>query len=687
MSRPGLTLVAALLFTPIVRAAEEPFDYFQNSWSVIGLKDYLHGTRVTPENELLLANGRKVRLRFGEKLIALSRDQVKTNLRGWMPIIIVEAVDGSVRYKFTFWATPLPSIPDWKAAFDWPVAGENFMNWVKIETSSTASTEASAGWRIEIVDGSNIRGSTIGSVITPTAAGPERMLFRIPFDGGDIETCPQAEADLWLERTVKYWESVEQNAARIEVPCRKTNETLLAAHVCQLIANDHGEVHGGEGFYDEFYIRDGAYQVMELEEAGLTDAARTAVSKYLDKQLPDGRFESQKGQFDANGQAIWTLWQFYKITGDKEWLAKVYPQMRRAADWAIQARQQAAADSPFVGLLPNAVADGEYLWDGKHHIVGYDLWNLRGMLCTADAARNLGRIDEALVLTREADAYRAAIDAACKRTGVAHFPPCWENPKEGTHWGNTETLWPTPLFAADDPRVSATIDEDRHHHGGGFIEGTNRWTGFAGPNHPYMTAYTTMATLARGEHEQVVEDFYWYLLHSSATHAFPEGIFYQRRFAWSDTIPHVTGACNFAIILRHMLVHEELPIQESALAGIPSRGADALAGTLHLLSAIPDNWLADGRQIVVERAPTCFGKLSLTVRGEAKGVRVTFDKPTDRPFQRIILHLPKSRPSLEAIPGVEVATRADQKANWDYATVVDEYKRTAPPLAPASQPK
>jgi len=33
-------------------------------------------------------------------------------------------------------------------------------------------------------------------------------------------------------------------------------------------------LHGGEGFYDEFYIRDGAYQMLELEEAGLIDAAR-----------------------------------------------------------------------------------------------------------------------------------------------------------------------------------------------------------------------------------------------------------------------------------------------------------------------------------------------------------------------------------------------------------------------------
>jgi len=37
-------------------------------------------------------------------------------------------------------------------------------------------------------------------------------------------------------------------AAHIEVPSRKASEALLAAHACQLVASDHGEVHGGEDY-------------------------------------------------------------------------------------------------------------------------------------------------------------------------------------------------------------------------------------------------------------------------------------------------------------------------------------------------------------------------------------------------------------------------------------------------------
>ncbi len=631
-------LSAAVLLPVAAGLAAEPFDYFQNSWNVVGLKDYKDGTRITPENQLLLSGGTKLRVRFGRSLASLSREQTKTLLDGWLPVVRLTAEDAAVRYEFTVWATPLPAVKDWKAAFDGPTEGENFLNWIRIRMTNTGTASAQARLRFDVVGSDGPAPGPFERALEPGASA--QHVVRVPFAPLEPEEAfANEDADLWLDRTVAYWRGLMDKAARIEVPCQKATQALLAAHVCQLIAADHGELHGGEGFYDEFYIRDGGYQIQELEEAGLWDEVRNAMKSYLAAQRDDGRFETQKGQLDANGQAVWVLWQYYRISGDKEWLAKVYPQMRRAVKWAMKVRREAPADSPFAGLLPAAVADGEFLWDGKHHIVGYDLWNLRAMMCTADAARALGREDEAAKLAEESRLYRAAIDAACRRTGKDHFPPSWEG--AGTHWGNTETLWPTELFPLDDPRVAGTMHHARAVHGGGFVEGTIRWLGEADAIHPYMSAYTTMTTLVRGDDRRVVEDFYWYLLHSTAAHAFPEGIFYKRRFAWGDTIPHVTGASNYALLLRHMLVHE--------------RGEE-----LHLLPAVPDGWLADGNEIRIDRAPTHFGVLSLRVRGRADGVDIEFDPPARQAPGRIVLHVPESRQPRAAPAGIQVVTRPDQ---------------------------
>lgn len=675
-----LTLAPIIIFTAYFLTAQEPFDYFRNSWNVIGLKDYERGTRFTPDNQLLLAGKDRVTISTGNPPTPLSRRQTKTLLEGWLPIVQVTASSGDVRYEFLFWATPLPTATDRERAFAWPTNGENYLNWIGIKATNIGSREAPA--RVQVKrwtakeDYSKVaesppekpkdllnRQASVQDFswnLNPGEVKESHVNFPF-FQASGSEAFLKEDPKVWLKRTVDSWKSLMARAAQISVPCPKATEAFLASHVCQLLALDRGEIHAGEGFYDVFYIRDGAYQVMEFEEAGLLEEARRAFDAYLSHQRPDGRFESQQGQFDANGQAVWTLWQYYKITGDKKWLAEVYPRMQKAVNWTIAARRKTQTDRAFPGLLPAALADGEYLWEGKNHIVGYDFWNLRALLCTADAARILGKKKDAQDLRGEADDYRKAIDRAWNKTGLTYFPPSWE--KDGTHWGNTEILWPTPVLDPGDARIAALSTHVRKEYMGGYVEGIIRWgTPKLKPAiHPYMGAYTTMNDLHRGLDEQVVEDFYWYLLHSTAAHAFPEGIYYRERTAWGETIPHATGASNYALLLRHMLVHE---------AG----------DEFHLLPAVPDWWLGEGKEIRIERAPTHFGVMSLIVRGTTSGVKVEFTPPQrERPI-KIILHLPRSRPLEGTLKGVKVIYRPDQKKRWDFETVVRLYSETAPPL-------
>jgi hypothetical protein len=143
-------------------------------------------------------------------------------------------------------------------------------------------------------------------------------------------------------------------------------------------------------------------------------------------------------------------------------------------------------------------------------------------------------------------------------------------------------------------------------------------------------------------------------LHTTAAHAFPEGVFYKTRIAWSNTIPHVTGASNFAFQLRHMLLHEQ-------------------GDQLHLLWGVPDGWLATGQRIRVERAPTHFGPMNMTVCGVPSGVEVELDRPRRDPPARIVLHLPHSRPLCGKLGGVVVAARDDQPKRWDWRSVIAAY--------------
>ena len=83
------------------RPLDRAFDYFENNWNVVGLKDYKFGSRITPNNELVLAGKTPVEIRIGADRTPLSRENAKLAMDGWMPIILV-----TIGGKIGFAASP-----------------------------------------------------------------------------------------------------------------------------------------------------------------------------------------------------------------------------------------------------------------------------------------------------------------------------------------------------------------------------------------------------------------------------------------------------------------------------------------------------------------------------------------------------------------------------------------------------
>ena len=582
---PGATPVSAAAAGP---RRGRPFDYFQNSWSVIGLKDYNDGTRITPDNELLLANKTRLRLSCGPNLTPLSRKQTKTLLDGWLPVVLLTTEEDGVRYDFTLWATPFPTVKDWRAAFDWPTEGDNFLNWVRVKATNLGSDPAEA--RVQLDRAVDQRSRA-------------RRLERAAGAGADAR-------DL-LPR------SLHSRCRRSRPLTRKSPKAVARPHG-ELLARPHGQSRAHRSAVREShpspprraclptdcqrprrasrrrgFLRSVLHPRRRLPDAR-TRRGRPVRRRAQDRrrlppaQRPDGRFETQKDQLDANGQALWALWQFYKITGDRAWLHQAYPQMRRAAEWTMQARREAPSDSPFAGLLPNALADGEYLWDGKHHIVGYDFWNLRGLLCVADAARELGERTDAQDFQQEAENYRQRD----RRRLEAHRPglvPA-ELGKGGHALGQHRRRSGRRSCSRRTTRASARCSRRcastrrrllRRHDPLDRVQGAGHPPLPVRPT-PRWPRWSAASTTSSSRSSTGI------CCTPPPPTPSPRASSIGRRFAWSDTIPHATGAANFAFLLRHALVHEQ-------------------GDELHLLLGAPDWWLENGREIRIENAPTHFG--------------------------------------------------------------------------------
>ncbi len=94
-----------------------PFDYFSNSWSVVGLKDYPDGTRISPNGELLLGNETVCELLAGEGLRPLDKSIRMSLVKGYLPIIHYDfLVNDSVEYIIEVFACPMPAAG--KAGYD-----------------------------------------------------------------------------------------------------------------------------------------------------------------------------------------------------------------------------------------------------------------------------------------------------------------------------------------------------------------------------------------------------------------------------------------------------------------------------------------------------------------------------------------------------------------------------------------
>ena len=420
-----------------------------------------------------------------------------------------------------------------------------------------------------------------------------------------------------LRRTKEFWRDLLGRGAIVGVPEEKPSVTYYASLIYTFIGRDGTIIKPGEGFYDEFYLRDGAYQTDALDLAGFASEAKESLAHFLKYQRPDGQFVSQEGELDGNGQALWGLWAHYALTGDIVWLEEVYPAATKAVAWLERARQsRVPLDSPYFGILFASIADGENLMQAPKHIVGYDFWNLRGVDCVARMAKAIGKTSDADEYRRLFEKYKACIENALKKSGADWFPPTYEG--VGTSWGNLEVVHPTALFDAQDSRVTATLDRVR----AGFVEGTIRW----GEEekkviHPYMGTFVTNSEIMRGEREKAVDHLYHYLAHTTSTHGFPEGVYYETRTAWGDTVPHLWAAAQYIILLRNVLLREE-------------------GETLHLLPAVPVAWLRPGKKIVALSAPTTFGKVSLALNAVEGGCEVRFSWPDRTTPKEVLLHIP-----------------------------------------------
>ncbi len=435
---------------------------------------------------------------------------------------------------------------------------------------------------------------------------------------------PAAESITLVEKKLsgqrQSWSELASVGMTVSIPDEDYQRAFDVNKAYLLLLFDGRSITPGVSTYHMMWFRDAAYLVPALERIGHADKARDILGTYTDRQKPDGYFCSHSGEWDSNGQAMYTLVHHYRITGDASFIKEVYPALMKAARWIDANRQlELAAGDPRRGLLPPGISAEHfgmgdvYYWD--------DFWAIGGLRAVATVARDLGFEADAFYLEKIAgdmmDDLEASWASVEKRLGRRVMPIAPGRDIDSATVGVVAGVYPLDVMSPDDEIMANTLRElidkcfykDVLYHG--ILHcGLNAYLSLQvgqclmKSNDPYaLTIFDSLVTMA------------------TPTWTFPEAINPLTGGGSYGDGHHGWAVCEFLNFLRNMLLAER-------------------DDTLVLLSLSKPEWFAPGNIIKVENAATFFGEVSYSV--ECTGDAVTFNLPGsfERPPVSIELNVP-----------------------------------------------
>ncbi|HKI87003.1 MAG TPA: hypothetical protein VKA53_09680, partial [Thermoanaerobaculia bacterium] len=390
----------------------------------------------------------------------------------------------------------------------------------------------------------------------------------------------------------RSWDEALAGAGRLRVPDARS-QRLYEAALRTLVLHAPGEVYPGPYTYKRFWFRDAAFILHAMILAGLTDRVGRVLESFPSRQLSNGFFRSQEGEWDSNGEALWILERYCELTGRPP--ADGWRQAaERGASWILHKRLPPHPDSPYAGLLPAGFSaehlgpNDYYYWD--------DFWGVAGLRAAASLLESSG-VSGSMVsrLRGSASEFLEIIEASLARVeehiGSPAMPASPNRRLDSGAIGSLVAGYPLVLWGPRDRRLLATTDYllANCFVAGGFFQDMIH----SGIN-PYLTLHVAQVLLRAGDErfallrERVAEL-------ASPTGQWPEAIHPRTLGGCMGDGQHVWAAAEWVMMMRNSFLREE-------------------GEALILASGLPPLWLESGEGLFFGPAPSRWGPV--TVRAE-----------------------------------------------------------------------
>ncbi len=436
----------------------------------------------------------------------------------------------------------------------------------------------------------------------------ESLDCNIALTQGRNHTTPPAT----IEAVTSKWNDLLARGASIITPDPHINAILKSSLSSVLMLTDDFEITPGPLTYHQFWFRDAAYMLSALDKFGFASFTNPTVKTFPGKQERSGFFRSQQGEWDSNGQALWTVWQHALHSHDKTILDNSFLSLYKGVQWIEKKRlnDPRFKESPFAGLLPAGLSAEHlglvdyYFWDNA--------WSIAGIEAFINICVQLGRENERQFAEQLLKSYRSDLERAIQR--VQQQYQIKEIPASSTRGidcgmiGSTCFWYPLQILPPNDPRMIATLSTllSRYSVQGMFFQDFVH----SGMN-PYLTMHIAQAALYGGNREMFWDLLMTVLSRATATLTFPEAIHPATGGGSMGDGHHGWAAAEVLHSLRDAFIQE--------------RWTTHASHDLVLCAGLPATWFNGNKSFSIQKAVVPDGTISLHMECEKDETMMVID--------------------------------------------------------------
>jgi hypothetical protein len=432
-----------------------------------------------------------------------------------------------------------------------------------------------------------------------------------------LDKDPEAGKLPAVHRPDPSWNRALEPACRLAIPDGKM-KTVYDAAVHTLVLLSPLEIYPGPFYYRRFWFRDAVFILNALLSLGLHDRAERAIEHALRRQTLAGYFESQKGEWDSNGQVLWIFERFGALTGRSlpdNWLKAA----RKAARWILRKRLPADAGGYEAGLLPAGFSaehlgnNDFYYWD--------DFWAIAGLRAAAKLLENTGRPQTAEAYRLAAEHFMLCVERSLLRSGRIRrrnaIPASPYRRMDAGAVGSIVVDYPLQLWPPGEKRLLETLAyllENSFIDDAFFQDMTH--SGF----NIYLTLHCAQCLLRAGDprYLPMVEKV---ARLATPTGHWPEAVHPQTLGGCMGDGQHAWAAAEWVLMMHRMFAAEE-------------------GDQLILLRGLPEKWLDSRSELKIGPLHTRFGSLDIRVRPDGDGPMVEWQARWRQPPASISVQLP-----------------------------------------------